>query len=302
MAKKASGARDKDAGEKPILPREKVAYITGLLESGDPEKIREINRMILQYRFSDERITEILMETPIDKILKIDLEVLNPKIVVRILACCARNMRETEDKKFKYKTQRIMEIACNNLHRISFGTEEFKELAEIDDPRVSEYVESVSNDWNIQDKVFLPRDRVADVVRLLESGSGENLKKINELIVQYKFSEERLAEIIREAPMESLLKVNEALLHPKVVVRVIACCVKTLKKGLDINMKNKFRQVLDVAIDKLYSVDLGREEYLELARIENEKVLNFAVLSNHFEVRDQVSRTASGMGIAIEAG
>lgn len=302
MAKKGTGTGRKDAGEKQLLPAEKIGYIVEILESGDPGKLNEINQLIVRYKFSDEIITEILHKTPIDKILKINVEVLNPKIVVRVLACSVKNIRETEDKKFKYKSQRILDIAYNNLYKISFGTDEFKELAEIDDKRVSDYVESVSNDYNIQDKVFLPNDRITDVVRLLESGSRENLKAINELIVQYKFSDDRLAEIIKTASMESLLKVNASLLHPKVVVRVIACCVKVLKGNLDIAMKNKFRQVLDSAIDKLYSLDLGRDEYLELAGIQNEKVLNFAVLSNHFAVRNRVSQTAMEMGISIEAG
>ncbi len=289
----------KTKNEKPLLPESKVSYVIELIESGSIEKIKEINKLIEQYKFRPETIEEILKLTPIDKLLNINIEVLNPKIVVRVIAGCLLIIKKTDDKKLIYKCRRILEIAYDNLYKINFGTDEFRELAEIDDKKIYEYVASVSNNFNIQAKILLPDNRVSEISHILESGQDEKVKQLNDFIEKYKFSYERLTDILKVTSLENLKKINVDLLNPKIIVRVIACCADVLKKSHDNDLKEKFKNILAYAAEKLYDLNLGKEEYLELAQIEDKNILAFANMSNHFEVRSMVSKTASRAGITL---
>ncbi len=285
MFKPTSTEKYTAATVRPPLPDDKINEVVELIKSGSDESTIKINALMETYKFSSMNLGEIIKLAPINGILSINLSIIRPKAVVRIIASCVNVIKKSSDEKLKYKCRRILDIACERLHMINFGKEEFLELAEIDDKRISDYIEATSNSEDVQTKMMLPKDKTEYVVKLLESSSVERIREINQMIEQYKFSDEKMTEILKNTPLEKLLLVNTAVLNPKIFVRVIACCVKALKAEQDPAVREKFSKIFDFTFDKMQLVTLDMKEYLELAEIDDERIINFVQKSNHLEIQ-----------------
>lgn len=289
--------------EKEILPDEKVQHVVDLINSGTDEDISKINRLIAEYKFSSLKLAEIIRLSPLQKFLNVNLSVLHPKVVVRVIASCVNVINMSSDIELVKKCQNILDVACDRLYYVNFGNDELLDLADIDYSKVTDYLVSVSNNFDLQAKILLSEENANHVVDILNSGDIEKLKTINRMIEEYKFSHHRLAYILLNTPVELLENMPADFLITKIIIRVIACAVLELKrnKELSADERNRFERIYNRAYSILQERNLATDDYMELAQIPDEKLLQLANVSNHFGVQNMVMETSRLAGITIRS-
>jgi hypothetical protein len=287
--------------EKEILSDEMVHYVVELISSGTDEDIGKINKLIARYKFSSLKLAEIIRLSSLQKFLNVKLSILHPKVVVRVIACCVNVINLSRDVELVEKCQKILDVACDRLYHVNFGSDELLDLADIDYNRVTEYLVSISNNFDLQAKIILSEENANHVVEILNSGDIEKLKTINRMIEEYKFSHDRLAYILLKTPIELLENMPADFLNTKIIIRVIACAVFELKRNRDLgeDERDRFQRIYNKAYAVLGERSLTTEDYLELARIPDEKLLQIANVSNHFGVQNTVIETSRLAGITV---
>ncbi len=291
------------AVEKEILPDEKVRSVVELINSGADEDISKINRLIAEYKFSSLKLAEIIRLSPLQKFLNVNVSVLHPKVVVRVIACCVNVINLSRDVELVSKCQKILDVACDRLYYVNFGNDELLELADIDYSKVTDYLVSISNNFDLQAKILLSEENANHVVDILNSGDMEKLKSINRMIEEYKFNHHRLAYILLKTPIELLENMPADFLITKIIIRVIACAVLELKRNRDLSAdeRDRFQRIYNKAYSVLQERNLTTDDYLELARIPDEKLLQLANVSNHFGVQNMVIETSLLAGITVRS-
>ncbi len=291
------------AVEKDILPDEKIQYVVDLISSGSDEDISKINGLIARYKFSSLKLAEIIRLSPLNKFLNVNVSILHPKVVVRVIACCVNVINLSRDVELVEKCQNILDVACDRLYYVNFGNDELLDLADIDYNKVTEYLVSISNNFDLQAKILLSEENANHVVNILNSGDIEKLKTINQMIEEYKFSHDRLAYILLKTPIGLLENMPADFLITKIIIRVIACAVFELKRNrkLSDDERERFKRIYNKAYSVLQERNLTTEDYLELAGIPDEKLLQLANVSNHFSVQNMVIETSRLAGITVRS-
>jgi hypothetical protein len=289
------------AVEKEILSDEKVHYVVELINSGTDEDISKINKLITQYKFSSLKLAEIIKLSSLQKFMNVNVGILHPKVVVRVIACCVNVINLSRDVELVEKCQKILDGACERLYYVNFGNNELLELADIDYNKVTDYLVSISNNFDLQAKILLSEENANHVVDILTSGDIEKLKTINQMIEEYKFSHDRLAYILLKTPIELLENMPVDFLNTKIIIRAIACAVFELKRNRELNAdeRDRFERVYNKTYGVLQNRNLTTDDYLELARIPDEKLLQIANVSNHFGVQNTVIETSRLAGITL---
>ena len=101
------------------------------------------------------------------KILNINLDILKPKAVVRVIICCVNVINKSEDEKLKYKCRRILDIACDKLYLINFTKEDYP-FSTVTYSTPTYYSKKIQEKYNLKFNIHQARHFFASL--LIDSG------------------------------------------------------------------------------------------------------------------------------------